>query len=149
MPAALEDLADHLPVDRVVVRDQHVQLAGMRRAPGVVAKLHHALAHLVDSGDRMQHVEELALLQRQLEHGRETLRQRFEARHLELARHGEHARRRGASGGAPEPMSEIELLARGVEERAVAGLAEAYFGDQARRRFLDGVGGEAHGTPGR
>jgi hypothetical protein len=130
--AALQDPADHLAVGRVVVRDQDAQGRRGAGAARVVLQADHALAHLVTGRDRMQHVEQAPLVERQLEHRGESGGKHLETAHVGLARHRENGGRRGIGRGAAETLREPGVLARGVEQRAVVGLRQADLRYQAR-----------------
>ena len=93
-------------------------------AARVVLQPHHAFAHLVAGRDRVQHVEQLPLVERQLENRGEAGRERLEARHVGVARHREHRGRRRVGRGAAKALRELQVAALdGVEQRAVIRLA--------------------------
>ena len=136
MSAALQDPRQHLPVRRVVVRDQDVQPFGRPAAPRVILQANHAFARFLARGDRMQHVEQLPLVERHFEHGAEAGRQRRKARHIRRALHREDHRRRRVGRGAAKALRELQILALGIEQRAVVWPREADLGDEARHALV-------------
>ena len=135
--AALEDLADHLAIGRVVVGHEHLQLARGGAAPRVVLQPHHALLQVGLRRDRVQDVEEQPLLRRQLEHRAETRDERFQPAHLRVLAHGEHDRWHRLRDGAAQALCELDVLAGPVDQHAVVGLGDADVADHARNSIVD------------
>ena len=85
----------------------------------------------------MQHIEQLALVEGQLEYRRESGGQRLEPRNIGVARDRKHGRRCRVRSRTAKALRELRIFARAVEHRAVIGLRQADFGDEPRHTFLD------------
>src|SRR3989449_11438194 len=108
-----------------------------------------AFAHLIARRHRMQHIEQLPLVEGQLEYRRESGGQRLEPRHIGVARDRKYGRRCRVRSRTAKALRELRIFARAVEHRAVIGLSQADFGDEPRHAFLDVRDRDRRGPPAR
>src|SRR6266480_509653 len=97
----------------------------------------------------MQHIEQLALVEGQLEYRRESGGQRIKPLNIGVARDRKYGGGCRVRSRASKALRELRIFARAVEHRAVIGLRQADFGDEPRHTGLDVRDRDRRGPPAR